>query len=210
MLGLDKWFSKKPIKEWTVLDDCKAPTPRLNGGPWIIGGAALEFVQTRDFKHSRDIDYFFRSYSQMSRYEKKFKKIKGAKYETGGRYSMDPSAYGNSNYYVILGGHKFNLIGFGFAASAEIIADSFDFTVCQVWTDGRIYECSHRTRHDIEHKVLSFTKTQQNVDLVKSDVQIIDEHNELKIKALEKRIRKYRDKGFEPDEYMVEWILRYL
>ena len=210
MLGLEKWFTRKPIKEWTVLDDCNVPTPRLDGGPWIIGGAALEFVQTRDFKHSRDIDYFFRSYSQMCRYEKKFKKAKGAKYETGGRYSMNPSAYGNSNYYVTVGKRKFNLIGFGFGATPKIIADSFDFTVCQVWTDGTIYECSEKTAYDIKHKILSFTETQQKVEFVKSKIDIIIDHDKLKLKALEKRIKKYRDKGFQPDEQMVEFILRYL
>ncbi len=194
MLGLEKWFAKKPIEKWTVLDDCNAPMPKMDGGPWIIGGAALEFLQTRDFQNTRDIDYFFKSYSQFSNYATKFKRIKGAKYDSG--YDAH---YRDKNYTITVGEHTFNLIGFGFASTAEIIADSFDFTVCQVWTDGRIYECSERTLNDIENKILSFTDTQKRAMQVTYD-----------LKSIEGRIRKYRDKGFEPDEQMIEFILKYL
>ncbi len=208
MLGLEKWFVKKPIEKWTVLDDCNAPTLRLDGGPWIIGGAALEFVQTRDFENSRDIDYFFRSYSQYARYVEQFKKVKGAKYEGGWQ-----SVYRDKNCEITIGKHKFNLIGFGFAATPKIISDSFDFTVCQVWTDGRIYECSEKTKYDIEHKVLSFTETQQRAQIMRSVEKtdpIFDIADRTSLRGLETRIKKYRDKGFNPDEAMVEFILRYL
>lgn len=197
MLGLEKWIIKKPIEKWTVLDDCGVPLPNLEGGPWIIGGAALEFMQTRDFQNTRDIDYFFKSYNQFSNYATKFKRIKGAKYDGG--YDAH---YKDKNYNIIIGEYTFNLIGFGFAATAEIIADSFDFTVCQVWTDGRTYEYrSERTLNDIENKILSFTETK------KRSIQVSDRET---LKSLEERIKKYRDKGFNPDEQMIEFILKYL
>ena len=207
MLGLEKWFTKKPIEKWTVLDDCNVPMPKLEGGPWIIGGAALEFVQTHDFKHSRDIDYFFRSYSQFTKYTEKFKKAHGAKLSPG------QEAYSNKNRTILIGRHTFNLIGFGFADTPEIIADSFDFTVCQVWTDGIVYDCSEKTAYDMRHKVLSFTETQQRATIVRditATSPTFAEHDRTSLKALEKRIKKYRDKGFSPDEQMVEFILRYL
>lgn len=201
MFGLENWSVKKPIEQWTVLDDCNVPMPKMKGGPWIIGGAALEFVQTRDFQNVRDIDYFFKSYSQFDRVTSKFRQIKGAKYDNDA-----DSSYTDKNCNITIGEHTFNLIGFGFASGPDIIADSFDFTVCQVWTDGRIYECSERTSHDIENKILSFTECQER------SYELI--HNkwdrDLNIQGFEKRIRKYRDKGFEPDDEMIQFILKYL
>lgn len=199
MFGLEKWFVK-PIEKWTVLDDCKVPLPKMVGGPWIIGGAALEFVQTRDFQNVRDIDYFFRSYSQYDRFVSKFKRIKGAKYDV---VNYHPS-YRDKNCNITIGEYTFNLIGFGYANSPKIIADSFDFTVCQVWTDGKIYECSERTLNDINNKILAFTPCQERAH------ELHNNWEDLTLENLEKRIRKYRDKGFEPDEEMIQWILKYL
>lgn len=205
MFGLEKWF-EKPIEQWTVLDDCKVPMPKMEGGPWIIGGAALEFLQTRDFKNVRDIDYFFSSFSQFCHFTDKFTKIKGAKYENETRTSPRV-AYGDKNLNIIIGGHTFNLIGFGFADSPKIIADSFDFIVCQIWTDGRTYKCSKRTLHDIEHKILSFTENQKRTYEFKKGHEAWTKNY---LKGLENRIKKYRDKGFEPDEEIIQFILKYL
>lgn len=202
MFGLEKWFVEKPIEKCTVLDDCKVPMPKMASGPWIIGGAALQFLRTGDFQNVNDIDYFFNSFSQFCYFTDKFTKIKGAKYETGYK-----DGYRDKNCNIKIRDYTFNLIGFSFANSPKIIADSFDFTVCQVWTDGKVYECSERTLHDIEHKILSFTENRKRTYELK---QVHNKWNMNDLQSLENRIRKYRNKGFEPDEEIVQFILKYL
>lgn len=190
----DIW--RAPPVTLTLLDELNVPKPHLYSGPWIIGGAAIKFQKTGDFQNCRDIDYFFKSNAQYNRFKSRFKRLKNAKYD----WEQDAGYSGAKNFTLTVAGHTFNLIGFNFAKTAEITADSFDFTICQIWTDGHTINCSKLTKEHLENRILSFT------NLERTTFQLKHENN----KKIEDRIRKYKKKGYEPDDQMIQFILKYL
>jgi len=87
-----------------------------------------------------------------------------------------------------IGEHKIQVIKRRHFDSAQDIIDNFDFTVCQVATDGKNFIFGDKTKHDIEHKILRHTPKEPRTD------------------GMIARIIKYTVYGFKPDEDLM-WFL---
>lgn len=203
MLDIFKIFQRDKPKN--LLTKLKVPLPKMVNGPWIMGGAARQFYETGDFHNCNDIDYFFRSRSQFNKYSVKFKKITNGWFKTDGLYSI-MSSYPDPNLVIEIQKTRFNLVGFNFAPTAEELVRCFDFTVCQFWTDGITAYSTDQAREDAKNKILRFTTVSENV----ISNMIIGYGIVNNLVKIEERIKKYRDKGFNPNEEMIEFIIKYL
>ena len=194
-MGIIDWFSmniktKKSVLKKTILDDLCVPKPHFYDGPWIIGGAAITFYETGDFEGCRDIDYFFKSPKQYHKFKSRFKRVKNAKYE---RYqSSQYSPISSENFVIKIDETTFNLVGFMKFGTPREIMETFDFTCCQIWTDGHSLGSLSRTKEHIDNKILCFAQEDQT-----------------KFLRVEERVKKYIEKGYEPNAEMLQYILKH-
>jgi len=84
--------------------------------------------------------------------------------------------------------HKIQVIKRRHFDSVQDIIDNFDFTVCQVATDGKNFIFGNKTKHDIEHKILRHT------------------HKEPRTEGMIARIIKYTVYGFKADEDLIWFV----
>jgi hypothetical protein len=176
-------FADHPIKR--LLNLIK---PNMELGPWIAGGAGLRWYQglTTD---SSDIDVWFRNriqfeqvFNTLTSYERHFALVCKTGNAVTLRFIIPIEDRTTDQPYP--DHFDVQLISKQFFSSPEDIIDYFDFTICQVVTDGDQVMIGPRTHHDIKHKILRF-----NGD-VNSTLAV-------------RRFTKYLCRGYRPVDGMV-------
>lgn len=114
--------SQNKLDEFNLLME-KLPKPKIDG-PWIAGGAIRNLL-CGDSVTKSDIDYFFRDVNQFSDFCTEMDRL-GAikKYEN------------KFNTTWFLGEQKVQAISVAYYNDTISLLDSFDFTICQIATDG--------------------------------------------------------------------------
>lgn len=158
------------------------PSLDIISGPWIAGGAARRVYQ-RQPVHEADIDVFFGTQSQLSD-AKKFMLGLGAnlEYETRAAYSFTIPVQDLE--------YKIQLINRRTYRQASDLIKDFDFTVCQVATDGKYLFHSDAALKDIDENRLALAEDGRVAPV-----------------NIARRAVKYLQYGFEPaDGVMVKVI----
>ncbi len=185
-LGLHDIFMRSGSKFPTVheLDRpmVKLIEPNMSSGPWIAGGAVLNWYRNQSIGES-DIDVFFKNQMQFD--------VCFGKLMSQGRANM---VY-NSENAITLHLHSDNgilkrvqLIRKEWFANSKQVIDKFDITVCQLVTDGYSLELGEKTAQHIKDNILEFTLDVPNKDAVK-------------------RLLKYITYGFLPDKDVVKYMI---
>jgi len=169
--------TKNPA-ELRVLD---AIAPEMTNGPWIAGGAALQWYLGGECE--TDIDIWCRN-------KKQEKKVHGRLQNIGFLVIVNSDnaitlrhdvafKNGSSNFKKV----TVQLIKQTYPNSAKEIIDDFDFTVCQLVTDGNTYIAGRHTYKDIKTRRLRLV--------------------EYKPKTFLKRYIKYVAYGYKPDANLI-------
>lgn len=119
----------------------------IKNGPWIAGGAVLKFYLGQSLGHS-DLDIWFASRSQFEQVQKLVNDLGCSRV-----YSTE-NADSYKYYSLDSGTYNIQLIKRRFFDNAEQIIRQFDFTVCQLVTDGRRIEVGPTTVPDIKRRHL--------------------------------------------------------
>ena len=159
-------------------------SPNMHSGPWIAGGAVLNWYKNEPLEEN-DIDVFFKDLKQ-------FDACFGKLMSTG----SSSIVYSTENAITIHFRNKSSeikrvqLIRKRWFDSAESVIDSFDFTVCQLATDGHSLVMGDDTAKHIKENVLEVTQMPPRPDIVK-------------------RLIKYVTYGYIPNPDLVQFILTY-
>ena len=176
-------FTDHPIKR--LLNLIK---PNMELGPWIAGGAGLRWYQGLT-TGSSDIDVWFRNriqfeqvFNTLTSYVKHFALVCKTENAVTLRFTIPAEDKSTDQPYPDY--FDIQLISKKFFSSPEDIINYFDFTICQVVTDGDQVMIGPRTHYDIKHKILRF-----NGD-VNSTLAV-------------RRFTKYLCRGYRPVDGMV-------
>lgn len=164
-------------------DIVKLIDPEITNGPWIAGGAVLNWYNNEPVNES-DIDVFFQDLTQ---FDVTFGKIMS----TGSStivYSTENAVTIHVRNKQSMGLRRVQLIRKAWFKTAEEVIDRFDFTVCQLATDGYNLVLGERTAEDIKSKTLALVKMPPHNDIVK-------------------RIIKYVSYGYTPKPEMIKYIM---
>ena len=120
--------------------------PDLENGPWIAGGAALQWYQGLPVGKS-DIDIFCASEKQADEVLKRLRRDSShyVRYNTKNAVSLE---WNNWDLQVIKRRYYSNI---------QEVIDSFDITVCQIATTGSDWVMNSNTAKDIRERNLRFT-----------------------------------------------------
>jgi hypothetical protein len=166
--------------------------PDLDNGPWIAGGYPMRIYSGMELITS-DIDVFFKDQQQLESHQKFFNDYchplvscfdfseKPPEIKT--RFNKFSTT--NADTYTDEHGNKIQLIFNVFHKDLNSIFDHFDINLCKIATDGKIFIANESTYHDIENKILNFSKIQSS--------------------SL-KRFTKYVKYGFKPSKETIEAI----
>jgi hypothetical protein len=178
--------------DWPISRVLKLIGTSMETGPWIAGGAPLKWYQTQSVG-SGDIDIWFRNRIQfeqvfytLTAYEKYFALVCKTENAVTLRFTIPTEDRSTDQPYPDY--FDVQLISKKFFSSPEDIIDYFDFTICQVVTDGDQVMIGPRTHYDIKHKILRF-----NGD-VNSTLAV-------------KRFTKYLCRGYRPVDGMVAQMM---
>jgi hypothetical protein len=179
-------FFKEPRKEKhsTVHEDDRAVVnlidPEITNGPWIAGGAVLNWYNNEPIDYS-DIDVFFKDQKQ---FDITFGNL--MKNHANMVYNSDNAI----TLHILVNNQtkRVQLIRKNWFQNAETVISKFDFTVCQLVTDGRNIVLGEHTAEHIKNKQLCLTDKEVNKDIIK-------------------RLIKYVTYGYAPDPKMVQSIL---
>lgn len=133
-----------------VHTDDKTPVieiqPDLENGPWIAGGAALQWYQGLPVGKS-DIDIFCSSAKQAEQVLTRLRKNSShyVRYNTDNAVSLEWS------------GWDLQVIKRRYYSNIQEVIDSFDITVCQIATTGTDWVMNSNTAKDIRERNLRFT-----------------------------------------------------
>jgi len=122
--------------------------PDLEKGPWIAGGAPLNWWNNTPLHSQTDIDVWFKNkeqYDNLYNYLKSFADI-DVVYESDNASTFLLS-YNNKH-------RKIQLIKKSFSNTPSEVISKFDITVCQILTDGTTYILGSTTAADIRSKTL--------------------------------------------------------
>jgi hypothetical protein len=180
-----KMFNTNNPKLPVVHDDDRSIVdiiePDMEVGPWIAGGAVLNWFNNESIGSS-DIDVFFNSQLQ---FDQAFGRLMAAK----------SNMVYNSDNAVTLHIHTSNgqmkriqLIRKNWFQTAKEVIDRFDITVCQLATDGNQILLGEYTAEHIKQKRLEFTDKPVHADIVK-------------------RLVKYVTYGYTPNPALMQSIL---
>ena len=191
--------------DWTVTRLLKLISTSMETGPWIAGGASLKWYQGQGVG-SGDIDIWCRDQIQFERVHNllsnEYSRFFTLSYQTDNAISFEYNVpqedqnllknllYNNPTHMNpnVRTFYKIQLICRKFFSKPQDIIDCFDFTICQVVTDGVSVVVGKRTHYDIKHKILRFA-------------------GEVNPKAALRRFTKYLCKGYRPVDGMVSQIL---
>ena len=179
-------FFKEPRKEKhsTVHEDDRAVVnlidPEITNGPWVAGGAVLNWYNNEPIDYS-DIDVFFKDQKQ---FDITFGKL--MKNHANMVYNSDNAI----TLHILVNNQtkRVQLIRKSWFQDAKDVINKFDFTVCQLVTDGRNIVLGEHTAEHIKNKQLCLTDKAVNKDIIK-------------------RLIKYVTYGYLPDPKMVQSIL---
>lgn len=148
------------------------PPLNMSDGPWLAGGSIRRLLDGS--KETADFDFFFKSQSQLEEFNQKCGRtsvVADTKFSVTMKYS----------------GYVIQLVKL-YAESASSIIDGFDFTACQLITDGNMLMVGEHTLYDIGRKYLSPHK------IVHLDSSI-------------KRLIKHINQGYSIDEKCIHSIV---
>lgn len=174
--------------------------PDIKKGPWIAGGAVLQWINGQNIGLS-DIDVYFKSQEQLDTFVNKIinnKKKSDDSFikSTFGFIQSEPLKWSivsstefaktyryypkNDAEYIII-----QLIIKDFYDTPEDVINEFDITVCQLVTDGYNLRYGEKTMADIKNKRLRFNTIKP---------------------AMIKRMMKYWTYGYTPDNDILDQI----
>jgi len=131
--------------------------PRFDKGPWIAGGAVLQWYQDKPVGQS-DIDVYFSSKKQMEKLKEKLcGKDSSGFFSIGSTHGPGYVKLETKNAISIeYKGTTVQLIIARYYDNYDDILNKFDITVCQLTTDGSEIIGGDNTFSDIKNKVLRF------------------------------------------------------
>lgn len=138
----------------------------LETGPWIAGGCLEALASGRDLGN-RDIDIF---YSRHSDLHKTFFDVdtvlSSPGYEFNNTFWEKSQGQNSDTRKVLLNGKAFLIQRINkkyYNSPANILGD-FDFTVCQIVTDGEQVVTTEQTVRDLKTKTLRFPRLKQETN----------------------------------------------
>ena len=180
-----------------MIDNCdtdmlKRLKLNLHNGPWLAGNLARKFYLGEDTGYS-DWDIWFKYDHQRRSIGEMLSNIQGffLMYDTKNADTYKYNSVGGMFYGASDGlpmgdkEHTIQLIKKNFAPTPEDIIKNFDFTVCQVITDGKTFILNDQTRKDIETKTLRLNR---------------ESPYPISTQSLVQRVIKYMVYGFTPDK----------
>lgn len=150
----------------------------LEKGPWVAGGAALFLYMNKKWPHRSDLDVFFRTVDDFKNAEKK---LSDTLVSFNLIYQKNPTFKTMQEKYA-------QLINFKLFNCKEDLISDFDFSVCQVITDGECILISEDAKKDIEEGLIT---------------NIIEKPTS----ATPFRLAKYSQYGFIPKPGVISWAL---
>ena len=178
-----------------------APLLDFDNGPWVAGGV-IRRILTRNDHDGYDIDVFFRDEEQLKRLTPEFRRIEAdirkEHAEQKGVFHLlfqlaanavakagdDHSGLKHERSNVLV---PLQLVNKLFFPTVEALIEDFDFTICQMATDGRTIRCPHRSINDLAERRLRIAPTSSGVRHVS-------------------RILRYFTYGFEPDNTVLKLV----
>lgn len=186
-------FSQQNILKLPV-DDVylrKLINPDLVNGPWIAGGAVIQWIRGEPVR-SHDVDVFFKNQQQYQTLEKFFQEatVSAYGYPNGAvdRYDDCNLLFSSNNAKTFKYQHwKIQLIKTKFFDSVDELLDYFDITACKVASDGENWYTSHpNTLQHINDYIL-------DMDEIRPETAI-------------KRLFKYWTYNYQPTADLIERI----
>jgi len=165
--------------------------PDLINGPWIAGGAVIQWFNGLPVR-SHDVDIFFKNSSQYHLYEKFFQQsiVSSYDYPTSTPNDLKDCSlvFDSPKAKTYKYQHwKIQLIKTNFFNSINDLLDHFDITACKLATDGKRWYTNHpSTINHIENKIL-------DMDLLRPEMAV-------------KRLFKYWIYGYQPTVELIERI----
>lgn len=129
--------------------------PNMENGPWIAGGAPLHWELGKSVQLHHDIDVWFRDLEQFSAAVLRLREHADIVCET-------PNAHTYRFYHSDEGSRTIQLVKANFFNSAQDVIDHFDFSVCQIVTDGKTIQYGEHTRADICAQRLRVVKSRDD------------------------------------------------
>ena len=129
--------------------------PDMENGPWIAGGAPLHWELGKSVQLHHDIDVWFRDLLQFSAAVLRLREHADVVCET-------PNAHTYRFYHSDEGTRTIQLVKANFFNSAQDVIDHFDFSVCQIVTDGKTIQYGEHTRDDICAQRLRVVKSRDD------------------------------------------------
>lgn len=131
-----KKYTAEDINLIEVLKDY--PKLRSDNGPWLAGGALLRLM-TNEKLSEGDLDFYFPNSDRRRRFITYIHAEAHATWK-GMKYKTKPI--------------EINTISMDYFKSIKDIFDTYDFSICQLATDGYYIYCSQQTLDDIENRVI--------------------------------------------------------
>jgi hypothetical protein len=141
--------------------------PNMTQGPWIAGGAVLNWYKNSPVGDS-DIDVFFHDLRQ---FDEVFGRL--MRQHATMVYNSDNAITLNYNGKDSVKGHRIQLIRKRWFSNPKEVIDNFDFTICQLITDGEKIAMGPTTAEDIKHSLIKHTEKEMQPDLVKRIIKYV-------------------------------------
>jgi len=156
----------------------------IETGPWLAGSMARKLYQGEDTGLS-DWDIWVKDKEQELEVTSKLANLLGCvvSFQSNNADTYTHAPHGKED------NHKIQLIKCKYFDTPEAIIDNFDFTVCQIATDGKNFIFGENTKHDLEHKILRHTARE------KPDTE-----------GIIGRMIKYIVYGYRPDKQLLQFI----
>lgn len=158
------------------------PPLEIERGPWLAGGAARRILENLPLDGG-DLDIFFSSWSQFHGFQKAIQKIShGGVHETSFAATYNIDVKGKTYRLQLIKRKSYSSTGFLF--------DDFDFTVCQIATDGNKFAWEEEAIQDIDKKILRLSPGGRVTD-----------------SNLVRRTMKYINYGFRPENGLMSRVV---
>jgi hypothetical protein len=126
--------------------------PTANG-PWIAGGATLQWYQNRELEH-HDIDVFCASAEQADQLAQRLTQHGTVKYQSNNAITYEMTHWVTNEPNSQLKKWSIQVIKRKYFDSVDDVIDSFDITVCQIGFDGKNWHLGRWTGQDIRQRNL--------------------------------------------------------
>lgn len=153
------------------------PEVSLRHGPWICGGAPRRLFQGKSLEEG-DIDFFFRDSKSWLEFTKALED-----------HELIIATKRAKTYNV--NGLKVQMINRQHYESLDKVFQDFDFSVCQIATDGKNLACTKQGQRDIQDGLIRFAPQ-----------GTVAKH------TLVQRMAKYVGHGFVPEPGLFELIVK--